>query len=63
MKMGGGGGGGGGRKKEKMRRKTRTVETRTIFFSFQKQTDNAKGLITETFLSTFIYARAWPKST
>ena len=24
--------------------------------------DNAKGLITETFLSTFIYARAWPKS-
>ena len=25
--------------------------------------DNAKGLITETFLSTFIYARAWPKST
>ena len=29
----------------------------------QEQTLNAKGLITETFLSTFIYARAWPKST
>ena len=48
-------------KLEKSQEDSQALES--VLSELQEQTDNAKGLITETFLSTFIYARAWPKST
>ena len=48
-------------KLEKSKEDSQALES--ALSELQEQTDNAKGLITETFLSTFIYARAWPKST
>ena len=48
-------------KLEKSKEDSQALES--ALSELQEQTDNAKGLITETFLSFFIYARAWPKST
>ena len=51
----------GRRKLEKSKEDSQVLES--ALSELQELTDNAKGLITETFLSAFIYARAWPKST
>ena len=48
-------------KLEKSKEDSQALES--ALSELQEQTDDAKGLITETFLSTFIYARAWLKST
>ena len=51
-----------GRKKlEKSKEDSQAQES--ALSELQEQIYNAKGLITETFLSTFIYVTAWPKST
>ena len=43
-------------KLEKSKEDSQALES--LLSELQEQTDNAKGLITETFLSTFIYAGA-----
>ena len=47
-------------KLEKSKEDSQALES--ALSELQEQADNAKGLITETLLSTFICVRAWPKS-